>query len=171
MEAMLAADQTHRENLRKAIESHGPFSPEAIQIWEKQRIIDQANSRRLAEIVHNSGWPKKSVMGEKATLAAFLVLQHSDLPLQKELFPIIREAAMSGEADLSSIALLEDRILMREGKKQLFGTQISPNQKTGKPELYPVEDESHVDERRMKMGLQPLSEYLKTFGINYKKPE
>ena len=31
--------------------------------------------------------------------------------------------------------------------------------------LWPIEDEEHVDERRAEVGLEPLAEYLKRFGI------
>jgi hypothetical protein len=37
-------------------------------------------------------------------------------------------------------------------------------------QLEPIEDESNVDERRAKMGLGPLADYLKRFGIEYRKP-
>jgi len=64
---------------------------------------------------------------------------------------------------------LEDRILMREGKKQIYGTQLHSGPKTnGKLELYPIDDEEHVDERRAIVGLQPLAEYLKQFGMEHK---
>ena len=34
-------------------------------------------------------------------------------------------------------------------------------------ELYPIEDAAHVDERRKSVGLTPMAEYLKLFGLDY----
>ena len=35
-------------------------------------------------------------------------------------------------------------------------------------ELWPIEDEENVDARRASVGLEPLAEYLKRFGLEYK---
>ena len=59
---------------------------------------------------------------------------------------------------------------MREGKKQIYGTQLTWNEKTGRYELYPIEDEEHVDLLRASVGLQPIAEYLKDFGLRYIPP-
>jgi len=67
---------------------------------------------------------------------------------------------------------LEDRILTREGKKQVYGTQLRLNQTTQRMELYPIEDEENVDSRRAVVGLEPLALYLKRgFGIDYAPPK
>ena len=59
---------------------------------------------------------------------------------------------------------------MREGKKQIYGTQLTWNEKSRRFELYPIEDEEHVDLLRASIGLQPIAEYLKTFGLEYVPP-
>jgi hypothetical protein len=41
---------------------------------------------------------------------------------------------------------------------------------TKKLELWPIEDEERVDARRASVGLGPLAEYLKHFGLEYKPP-
>lgn len=68
------------------------------------------------------------------------------------------------------MAMMQDRILMREGKKQIYGSQVVYN-KTGEQIFYPIEDETNVNIRREKVGLQPLEEYAKYFGIDYKLPK
>jgi hypothetical protein len=55
---------------------------------------------------------------------------------------------------------------MREGKKQIYGSQLQQNDK-GAWEFYPIEDEPNVDKRRQAVGLPPLSEYAKQFGFEY----
>jgi hypothetical protein len=60
---------------------------------------------------------------------------------------------------------------MREGKKQIYGSQLKRNEKTGKFELWPVEDEENLDKRRAAVGLEPIAEYLKHFRLTYVPPK
>jgi hypothetical protein len=67
--------------------------------------------------------------------------------------------------------MLEDRVLVRKGKKQIYGTQVHSGPDTGgKMVLDPIQDEAQVDERRASVGLMPLKEYLKHFGMEYHPP-
>jgi hypothetical protein len=140
-------------------------------LWEKQREIDERNIKRLAEIIDKYGWPGRSLVGKDGSVTAFLVVQHADLEYQKKYFPLLKEAVAKGEADADDAALLEDRILMREGKKQIYGSQLHFNEATKKLELWPIEDEEGVDARRASVGLEPIAEYLKRFGLEYKPPK
>ena len=137
-------------------------------VAEKQNELNDQNIKRLEEIIAKYGWPTKTLVGKEAAQAAFLIVQHSDLSYQKKYFSLIKEAAKQNEARPSDAAMLEDRILTREGKKQIYGTQVHTNDVTKKPELFPIEDEENVDSRRAAVGMQPLREYLKVFGIDYK---
>ncbi|WP_243303098.1 DUF6624 domain-containing protein [Geothrix oryzisoli] len=170
LEAMLESDQKGRQALIEIQRKSGPFSPEAFEVLKKQNLIDENNRRRLVEIINQSGWPKLSMVGEKAALAAFLVLQHASLDLQKQYLPIFRTAARSGESKLKWLALLEDRVLVGEGKKQLYGTQLIEKKGIKGIQVEPIAEEANVDERRAKMGLGPLADYLRGFGIDYRKP-
>jgi hypothetical protein len=51
--------------------------------------------------------------------------------------------------------MLEDRIRMYEGRKQLYGTQFNWNE-SGEMALVPIEDPEHVDERRVALGFAPM---------------
>ncbi len=99
-------------------------------------------------------------MGEDGAGAAFLILQHSPShEFQKQMLPLLREAARRGEAAPQDMALLTDRILIHEGKPQRYGSQFFIM--NGKLVLEPIEDDANVDRRRAEMGLPPLGEYLK----------
>jgi hypothetical protein len=56
-------------------------------------------------------------------------------------------------------AYLTDRVLLAEGKQQLYGTQFTLEKGKCKPR--PLEDEANVDKRRAAVGLPPLAVYLK----------
>jgi len=166
LEAMLDTDQSQRSEMEEVGTKYGHNSPEMRELWKRQQPIDDANIKRLVEIIEKNGWPARSLVGDKGATAAFLVLQHADYAYQKKYLPLVRAAVAAGEARASDLALLEDRVLMREGKKQRYGTQLKGNDK-GAWELYPVEDEANVDTRRAAVGLPPLAEYLKQFGLQY----
>lgn len=172
-------DQKHRAELMALIEKvNDPdkekLMPRYMQLVEAQDAIDKKLLQQLAAIIAQHGWPTISLVGKEASQAAFLIIQHADLTEQKKYFPLLKEAADKNEARKSEVAMLEDRILMREGKKQIYGSQLRTNDATGKLELYPIEDEANVDKRRASVGLMPMKEYLKHFNLEYvppKKPE
>ncbi|HSO75448.1 MAG TPA: DUF6624 domain-containing protein [Blastocatellia bacterium] len=171
LEKMLEQDQELRRRADEVEEKHGSKSKELEELWEKQREIDKKNLARLEQIIKVNGWPRKSVVGSTASLAAFLILQHADYEYQKKYFPLVNEALKKGEIEPSRVALLEDRILVREGKEQIYGTQLKRNETTGKYELSPIKDEENLDKRRAAVGLSPIAEYLKTFGLEYVPPK
>ena len=84
----------------------------------------------------------------------------------------MQKAAASGEASPDDVALLTDRVLIRQGKKQLYGTQFQ-SIKDGRVTFMPIENEGDVDKRRESVGLPPLSEYrqqiIGAYGQNYGK--
>jgi hypothetical protein len=125
--------------------------------WARQEVIDKANMARLDAIVKRYGWPGVRFAGAVYANGAFLVLQHADTATQHRYLPLLRAAVARGELPAASLAMLEDRVLMSDGKPQLYGTQYTST----KPlKLYPVADEAQLDERRRKMGLLPMDVQL-----------
>jgi hypothetical protein len=171
LEKMMEEDQKFRARVMAAEEKYGPNSKELADLWKEQTEIDNRLLKRVEEIIRQYGWPRKSLVGPEASLAAFLIIQHADYEYQKKYFPLINDAKNQGEIDPRHVALLEDRILMREGKKQIYGSQLKRNEKTGKHEMWPVEDEENLDKRRAAIGLEPIAEYLKHFGVTYVPPK
>jgi hypothetical protein len=57
------------------------------------------------------------------------------------------------------IAVTDRLLVMKDKKKQLYGTQLTP--KDGKLVPQPIEDEANVDARRKGLGLPPLADYLR----------
>ena len=171
LEKMMDEDQKFRTSIMEAEKKYGPNSKELEALWKQQSELDNKLLKRLEELIKQYGWPGKSLVGKEASLAAFLIIQHADYEYQKKYFPLIQEALKKGEIDPRHVALLEDRILMREGKKQIYGSQLNRNNQTGKYELWPVEDEENLDKRRASIGLEPIADYLKRFGLTYVPPK
>lgn len=163
LEAMLETDQSYRRELAELEKKHGRESAELKEAWTKQAAIDGQNIQRLEAIIDQYGWPGIKRFGVKAGSAAFLILQHSDLQYQKKYLPLVREAAAQGEMRGSSLALLEDRVRLREGHKQIYGSQVVRNS-ANEWEPLPLEDEEKVHALRAGVGLPPLADYLKGFA-------
>jgi hypothetical protein len=151
-----------------------PSLPPGTQVSAADRArraaADSANMRRLEEIIARHGWPGAALVGSQASIGAFLVLQHADAATQERHLPLLRRAAERGDLPRSQLAMLEDRVLMHHGRKQLYGTQLWIDPATGQRVLWPVEDEAGVDTRRAAAGLPSLAMYLRGFGIEYTPP-
>ena len=132
-----------------------------ILLMQQSALIDAENQRVVFEILAD-GWPEN--LSDTANSAIFLVIQHADVARQKEFREIVKEAAYGGKLPKSSWAALEDRVLMRDNKKQLYGTQTKMFQAF--PEgtqvcyIWPIEDVENVDIRREEIGLPPMEEYI-----------
>ena len=85
--------------------------------------------------------------------------------------PILTKLAKQDEIVKEDWALLLDRVLVQEGKEQIYGSQVHENPDTGEYELYPVEDEKNLNKRRSEIDLIPIEEYLKFMGIEYTAPK
>ncbi|HUR40463.1 MAG TPA: DUF6624 domain-containing protein [Verrucomicrobiae bacterium] len=169
LESMYDSDQAYRTQMQEVIAAEGVSSMSFYVLWAKQAFNDWSNVRKLDRLIDERGWPSRSVVGEKGATAAFLVIQHASLDRQKKYQPLLQAAAAKGEAPADQLALLEDRILMREGRKQKYGSQLQMNDQDAW-EFYPIENEPGVDERRKAVGLPPLADYAKELGVAYHAP-
>ena len=123
--------------------------------------VHQRNALRLDAIIEQHGWPGKSLVGEEAADAAWLVLQHAigNPALQRKCLPLLKESSESGEIKASQAAYLEDRICAFERRPQRFGTQFDWDER-GELSPLPLQDAERVDEYRESVGLGPLSERI-----------
>lgn len=125
----------------------------------RMREVHERNAARLLEILGEHGWPGRTLVGEQAAEAAWLVLQHAigNPPLQRRGLVSLKAAAATGEVPAIQVAMLEDRIRSYEGKGQIYGTEFDWDEQ-GLMSPLPIEDEQHVDERRLEIGLIPLAQ-------------
>lgn len=171
LEAIHVKDQTLRKLLKPARETFGKDSKELAYFWELIESEDKKNEKRVLEIIDEYGWPGKSLVGGQANTTVWLVIQHAPLETQEKYLPLLQESVKKGESRGSNLALLEDRILMRQGKKQVYGSQIRTNPETGEQYVYPIEDPENVNKRRAEVGLGTIEEYVSRFGFEYKPSE
>jgi len=173
---MRKEDQKHRDAMlalmkRLAEPDNRQVMKKLVAVGEKQAAIDKKLLKRLEEIIQKYGWPTISMVGAEASEVAFLIIQHADLSYQKKYFPLLKQAAAKKEARPDHVAMMEDRMLMGEGKKQIYGTGLRTDDTTNELKLWPIENEEEVDARRAAVGLPPMAEYLKMMGLKYNPPK
>jgi hypothetical protein len=130
---------------------------------------DQENTQRLGAIIKEHGWPGISLVGKDGSQAAWLLVQHADADpkFQRKCLDMMTKLP-KGEVSQTDLAYLTDRVLLAEGKKQIYGTQF--NSSDGKLEPRPVEDAANVNKRRAEVGLPPLADYVKDLESAYGNP-
>ncbi len=158
---MARVDQSHR--LKMQAHHHS-------QEWRDElHRIDKTNTVRMKNIMEQIGWPTISLVGKKASHAAWLLVQHADddVGFQKTCLRLMKKN--STDISTANIAYLTDRVLVGEDKKQLYGTQYIRSK--DRPDIWvphPISNAANVDFRRKKMGLQTLQENIDE--INQNKP-
>ncbi len=135
-------------------------------LWRLKKSIGLNNLNELEVILSKFKWLKISEFGTLGSETAFLIVQHSDISYQKKYIDIIEAYCKQNEASWNDYCLMKDRILVAEGKKQIYGTQLYSNDNINF-KLNDVEMPEYLNKRRFEKGLSPIDEYLKTWGLKF----
>lgn len=135
--------------VREALLKEGKLSPGYNPDMEQ---VHKKNAERLNGIINSIGYPVKSSVGEEASQAAWLIVQHAiSMPVfMKKCYALICEAG--DKINPQNFAYLHDRICYFEGRPQKFGTQFDSRG------MYPVEDKKEMVRLRKKLQLPPHDE-------------
>jgi len=164
LDSIRNSDQYYRNQHEEIEKLYGYNSKEIILLWNVIRYQDSINLVKVMRILDTRGWLGPEIVhggGE----ALFLVIQHSDINTQLKYLPMMRDAAKNRKLDKASLAMLEDRVLLRQNKEQIYGTQVTRDSVTGKRYVSPLIDPDNVDMRRAEVGLGPISDYVSYWGL------
>ncbi len=170
-------DQTIRLKLDSSFRANPKEeSPLKQSLIDSMVYYDSINIIKVTDIISKYGWLSEKEVGYKANLTIFSVIQHTPFRTQKKLIPVVEKALKEGRLKPSHYALFKDRVLLRQGLKQIYGSQISYDHQSGEHFVAPLENPDHVDERRKLVGLGTLADYVKRWGMTwnvseYKKKE
>lgn len=165
-------------DLKRQLDSIMVFDQKYRKDWEtydkhdlEQSVIDSTNLVFIDNVLKKYGYPGKSLVGENTNEVAFYVIQHS-FNISKYL-PLIKEAGKKGELPLTRAAMMEDRFLLHQGKKQIYGTQgFTLNARSPNPIniIWPIQDLESVDKKRKEAGFDMTVEEngKHLFGENFK---
>jgi hypothetical protein len=171
LDSIYNEDQKYRHELPALEEKYGRNSPEVKAHWKIIEEKDSLNLIVVKKILNERGWLGPKIIGELGGSTLFLVIQHSDLETQKYYLPMMREAVKNKNANPSNLALLEDRVALGLGEKQIYGSQIGINNETGTYFVLPLANPDEVDQRRAEVGLAPLNDYVSMFGMTWNLEE
>jgi len=172
------ADQDAREVWSRWMKEHGSNGvvntvdlskeqqAEFVRVTAKLNEVDAENTKWLKGVVEKHGWPSNTLVGSDGAEAAWLLAQHADADpkFQRRCLDLMAKVPKN-EVSQSKLAYLTDRVLLAEGRNQLYGTQFMSVDGKWKPR--PLEDEANVDKRREEAGLRPLAEYRKMIEQQY----
>jgi len=121
----------------------------------------------VTSVLDTYGWLGIKEVGQKAADAIFLTIQHNDLEKQIKYLPLLQKAVEKGNANASDMAMLEDRMAVKRGLKQKYGSQLPPHPITGKSRVWPIDNPEKVDALRKKVDLPPMTEYVSWWKLNW----
>lgn len=153
---MHSDDQALRGRYIKILEAE--HRNKNIDLKEKDKLevqisdTDEANQRELERLLNQCGWPGM-LDKKRSAFSAFLIIQHAPLDYQLKYFEMVKSANGRGEIPNEKFAWLVDRILVKQGKPQLYGTEFE----YGSNKVAPIMDPKNLNARRKKMGLLPIS--------------
>ena len=164
-------DQKYRLQIEGVEAEYGADSKEVDELWRIIKEKDSINLFKVTKILDERGWLGPDIVGSQGSSTLFLVIQHSDHQTQVKYLPMMREAVKTGKASASSLALLEDRVALRNGEMQIYGSQIARDTETGEYYVLPLIDPDNVNIRRAEVGLGPIEEYIAIWGLKWDAEE
>jgi hypothetical protein len=167
LDTIYREDQSYRQQLDAIEKKFGLQSTELQAHWKLIGSKDSVNLLQVKKILDERGWLGADVVGNQGNAALFLVIQHADIATQQHYLSMMREAVKTGKANPASLALLEDRVALRTGRRQIYGSQIARDQKTGEYYVMSLDDPEHVDQRRSEAGLGSMQDYLSNWKLTW----
>lgn len=133
---------------------------------------DASNLAFVESTINKYGYVGKSMVGEPTNEAMWYVIQHSDHI--SKYFDAVKKAGKQKEIPMRLVAMMQDRSLVQQNKKQVYGTQVA-RRRLGRDKeetmfVWPVKNSYLVNHRRKKAGFETtVQQNAKRFHIEYKK--
>lgn len=159
IDSLYAIDQNMQQAIISASQNNAT-QPELQRLEKLKDEIFQKNIPLLKEILKKNGLPTYKLVGKKSSDNFMVMANHSfaDIAFQKEVIHLANKETAEKSISGNQLALLTDKMLLKSGQKQIFGTQCT--YKNGVAIAQPIANEKNVDKRRKKAGLTPLATYL-----------
>lgn len=157
-------DWEDRQSLFKVYRQYGFGSraADSANHWLFKR--DSVRLNEFQKLERTYGWPRAKRLGFEGVQQAYLIIQHSPKDVFISHFDTLRESYVRGDLSKPNYATYYDRLLIKKGMPQRYGTQRGRRVLTNGQEenyLLPVENLPEVDIRRDSMKLAPLLNTLK----------
>ncbi|MEX2405044.1 MAG: DUF6624 domain-containing protein [Candidatus Paceibacterota bacterium] len=160
---------TNKKGLVQEIKKQYTIDQNMRRVWSEHDFsldhydaqIDKQSESLVEKVLEKIGWPKQSQYGKNTPEELWVLVQHlQDIEIQKRALKEMRKL-LPDEIDPKLIAKTTDRILIREGKKQLYGTSFNINLEDNTLSVDPIEDSKNINKRRKELGLDTFEEQKK----------
>ncbi|MFV4733669.1 DUF6624 domain-containing protein, partial [Mycobacterium tuberculosis] len=125
--------------------------------------VEAENSAWLKATLATLNWFNVKTYGKDADAAAWSIAQHADADpaLQGVVLERMGQLALTKDSNPANFAYLWDRVALRDGRPQRYGTQMRCIGKAWSP-ISPLEEPAKLDERRRWVGLAPEAQYQRS---------
>ena len=143
-------------------------------LQNQQIKIDRANLQFIDKVIEQYGYPDKAMVGIPENIVAWSVILHSNKV--HTYFPLIEQAGKKGTLPMYCVATMQDYLLMRENKPQLYGTQLTKldipdtaRDRIDRPvTIWPVQNAATINDWRKKAGFtNTIQEYAMETSAAY----
>ena len=154
-EPTLRRELLQRRDVDQSARNALTASPTSKEALDSVLSVDADNARFMRGILAACGWPKRSLVGDEAAKAAWLLTQHADMDPQYQVLAgqQMKLAVLEGEADARQLASLVDRNRRLNDQPQVYGMQYFASAQ-GVIEFYDIVTPAQLDERRLEIGLE-----------------
>ncbi len=130
--------------------------------FERKDQAQAQNAIRCKEIFAKIGYPSEPLVGQDASRAFWLLVQHADADptFQEQVAIAMKPVVLQGHAQPNDLAMLTDRVRINTNRLQVFGSQVTYDMDICKAMPKPTENPQEVDQRRTQVGLIPLWQYM-----------
>jgi hypothetical protein len=163
IDTMFKADQFwRREYVKIGKKEHSDYDQETIET--KWAVADSLNELAAKAIIAKYGYPGYNLVGE-ASDSFWAIIQHcdDDIDFQERVLALLKVEITKNNASKKNYAYLVDRVLVNKNQKQIYGTQLKKDNKTGKVAPFPLKYPKSVNQLRKKMGLEAIEVYMRSF--------
>ena len=115
--------------------------------------IDDSHHKWLKSFIQKYGYPDVRLVGKKGMHDFWLLIQHQDDNLKLQ-----EDCLVNCNFEQRDKAFLTDRVLLAQGKKQIYGTQFHRNAR-GQLVPRPIRDKAGLEARRRSAGLESFEKY------------
>lgn len=132
-------------------------------LFQRQFATFKQHKPYLVSIINQHGFPGYNLVGKETSDHFFILVQHcdDDPDFQQQVLTLMKSQVDKNNADSKGFAYLTDRVLVNSGNLQLYGTQLTYEEgKERRAISRGVRCVEDLDERRAKVGLEPIKNYL-----------
>jgi hypothetical protein len=141
----------------------GKYKEMTKEVWQQFKDSVFGTHKTILEGMFNRyGFPGYDLAGAAGSHHFWLMVQHCDKSpdFQERVLAAMKIQVEKGNAEPKDYAYLIDRVMLNTGRKQVYATQVTYRMDSSQAIPRPLQDSATVNERRAKVGLEPIEGYL-----------